>query len=425
MKITFFGAVEEVTGSRYLVEHKDTKILVDCGMFQGPPELVRRNLEEFPVDPKTIDAIVITHAHIDHTGYIPALVKYGFRGKIYCSQGTYELCSLLLIDSGSLQENAKNFNRRGGPNHPPAIALYTVQDAENALTFFKPINYDTVVDIGGSLDVTLIRSGHILGSAFVIISDGQQKLTFSGDLGRPHQPLMKAPPPLTQTDFLVIESTYGDRLHGKDDTMRIISEAVHATVARGGVLIIPCFAVGRTELILYYLYQLKQKGMLPNVPIFLDSPMAISATHLMCEFTEEYVISTSLCKDILSIAMPTRTAEESKKIDLIEYPAIIVAGSGMADGGRVLFHLRRFISDAKNMVLFVGFQAEGTQGHALVNGAKEIRIYGTSHTVEAEIRSETPFLMLIMTKFSPGWDILKLSLKKCLLRTEKKRPPRP
>lgn len=389
MKITFLGAVEEVTGSRYLIEHENIKILIDCGMFQGPWEIAQRNLEPFPVDPGSIDAVILTHAHIDHSGYIPALVKNGFRGKIYCSKGTYALCSLLLVDSGSLQEGeARNINQRGGPDHPPSVALYTARDAENSLKFFKPIDYDTIIDIGNSLKVTLIRSGHILGSAFVIVSDGKQKLTFSGDLGRPHQFIMKSPPPLQQTDFLVIESTYGDRLHKKDDAIKIISEVVNATVAKGGVLIIPCFAVERTETILYCLYQLKQKNTIPTIPIFLDSPMAIHVIDLLCNFKEEYELSTAfLCKDMLNIATQTLTSEESKKIDHIEYPAIIIAGSGMADGGRVLFHLKHFISDPKNTILFVGFQAEGTTGHALINGAKIIKIHNESYPVQAKIKT--------------------------------------
>jgi metallo-beta-lactamase family protein len=388
MKIIFLGAVEEVTGSRYFVEHENVKILVDCGMFQGPREIAQRNLEPFPVDPRGIDAVILTHAHIDHTGYIPALVKNGFTGKIYCSKGTYALCSLLLVNSGSLQEGeAKDINQRGGPDHPPAVALYTARDAENSLQFFKPIDYDTVVDIDGSLKITLIRSGHILGSAFVIVSDGKQKLTFSGDLGRPHQFIIKSPPPLKQTDFLVIESTYGDRLHEKSDTIKIIGEVVNATVAKGGILIIPCFAVERTEAILYCLYQLKQKNAIPNIPIFLDSPLAIKVTDLLCDFKEEYELSASLCKDIFSIATYTRTVEESKEINRVEHPVIIIAGSGMADGGRVLFHLQHFISDPKNTVLFVGFQAKGTEGHALVNGAKIIKIHGGAYTVQAEIKA--------------------------------------
>lgn len=391
MKITFLGAVEEVTGSRYLVEHNDTKVLVDCGMFQGPHEITQRNLDPFPVDPASITAVVVTHAHIDHTGYIPALVKKGFTGNIYCSKGTYALCSLLLVDSGALQEGeANHLNQRGGPDHPPAVALYTALDAEKALQFFKQVDYDTVIAIG-TLTVTLVRSGHILGSTFVIVSDGKQTLTFSGDLGRPNQFILKDPPSLKQTDVLVVESTYGDRLHEKNDPIKMMGEIINATVAKGGVLIIPCFAVGRTETILYCLYQLKQQKMVPDIPVFLDSPLAISVTDFVCDFTKEYKIPPAVCSDMLRVAMPTRTVEESKQIDQLDQPAIIVAGNGMADGGRVIFHLKRFIPDPKTTVLFVGFQAEGTTGHALVNGAKLIKIHDESFTVRAEIKTIETF----------------------------------
>lgn len=388
MKITFLGAVGEVTGSRYLIEHENTKILVDCGLFQGPKEITKRNLESFPVDPKTINALVLTHAHIDHTGYIPALVKNGFKGKIYCSKGTYALATLLLLDSGRLQENeVKDLNRRGGPDRPPAIALYTESDAQNSLQFFKPIDYDTPITIGTSLTVTLVFSGHILGSSFVIVSDGKQKLTFSGDLGRPDQLILKSPTHLTQTDFLVIESTYGSRLHEQGDPMQDLAQAVHETVAKGGVLVIPSFAVEREQTIMYCLYELKQRKAIPDIPIYLDSPLAIGVNALLCAFKDEYNLPGSLCKDIFAIATNTPTKEESKKIDQIKHPAIIVAGSGMADGGRVMFHLQKFISDPKNTVVFVGYQAEGTPGHALVNGAKAVKFNGLEYPVHADIKT--------------------------------------
>lgn len=387
MKITFLGAVEEVTGSRYLVESEGIKILVDCGMFQGPWELTQRNMDPFPVDPKSIDALILTHAHIDHTGYIPALLKKGFRGKIYCSKGTYALCSLLLVDSGSLQEERmKGEFTRGGPDHPPSVALYTARDAEKSLKFFQPVDYNTVINIGKSLTCTLIRSGHILGSAFVVLSDGKQKLTFSGDLGQPRQSFLKSPPHLKQTDYLVIESTYGNRLHEKNDPLQILSEVINETVAKGGVLIIPCFAVERAQTILYYLYKLKQKQAIANIPIFLDSPMAINITDLLCKFKDEYQVSAFMCRDIFQVSKYTCTSEESKQLDHIKHPGIIISGSGMADGGRVMFHLQHFISDAKNTVLFVGYQAKGTTGSSLVDGAKVIEINGQSYPVHAEIK---------------------------------------
>ncbi len=375
MKITFLGATQEVTGSKYLIEDNGTKILVDCGLFQGDKELRRRNGDKFPVEPSSIDAIVLTHAHIDHTGYIPALVKDGFRGTIYCSKATYQLSSIMLLDSGRVQEKEAT-----------DLPLYTEKDAEYALQFFKVADYDTIVNIGTSLKVTLIRSGHILGSAFVILSDGKQTLTFSGDLGRPDQLTMKSPPYLEKTDFLVIESTYGDRLHEQGDSIKELGHIVNETVEKGGVLIIPSFAVSRTQTILYALYRLKEKNAIPKVPIFLDSPMAIRVTDLFCDFKSELTLPPRLCDDIFDVATYTSTAKKSKKIDTLKHSAIIIAGSGMVTGGRVLHHLKAFISDAKNTILFVGFQAEGTGGRALVEGAKEIKIHDKLYNVRAEIK---------------------------------------
>ncbi len=387
MKITFLGATEEVTGSKYLIEHENIKILVDCGMFQGPRELTRRNWQPLPIDPKSIDALVLTHAHIDHTGYIPVFVKNGFKGKIYCSKATYALCSLVLIDSGHLQEEeAKRINASADPNHPKVEPLYTEDDAKNSLHFFHTVDYDTTIDLGDSLQATLIYSGHILGSSFVVISDGKQKLTFSGDLGRPHQLIMRPPTYLKQTDFLVIESTYGNRIHKEEDPIKALSTVINETVKRGGVVVIPSFAVGRTQEVLYCLYQLKQANALPQVPIYLDSPLAIGVTNFFCQFKDELELSESVCEDIFKVATFTPTADESKTIDRSKKPAIIVAGSGMADGGRVVHHLEHFISDQKNTIVFMGFQAPGTLGYMLIDGAKKIKIHGQSYDVHAKIK---------------------------------------
>lgn len=390
MNITFLGAVEEVTGSRYVVEHNGIKILVDCGLFQGPWEITKHNWEPFPVAPKSIDAIILTHAHIDHTGFIPAFTKNGFTGRIYCSKATYALCAILLVDSGAIQEeDAKRRNKHKDPEHQTE-PLYTKLDAEKALRLFQQVDYDTPFTIKG-LQVTLTASYHILGASFVIVSDGKQKLTFSGDLGRPHRVIMKPTPHLSQTDYLVLESTYGDRLHEEGDPLQIIGEIVNDTVKKGGVLIIPAFAVGRTQTILYCLYQLKQKNLIPDIPIFLDSPMAISVNDLLCRFKDEHTLSPSLCKNVLAIATYTPTAEESKQIDLIKQPAIIIAGSGMADGGRVIHHLKQFISDPRNTIAFVGFQAKGALGSVLVNGASEVKMHGEWFPVRAEIKTINMF----------------------------------
>lgn len=388
MKITFLGAVEEVTGSKYLIVDHATKILVDCGLFQGDQKIMQRNWEPLPIVAAQIDAIVLTHAHIDHTGYIPLLVKQGFKGKIYCSQATYELCAILLVDSGSLQEEEakKHLHHRKKNSHSSILPLYTRMDAETALNFFQVVNYDTIFYIN-SLQVTLIRSGHILGSAFVIVSDGKQKLTFSGDLGRPQQMIQKSPPHLKKTDFLVLESTYGGALHATGDSLQALCDVINDTVKKAGILIIPCFAVERTQVILYCLYKLKEKKAIADLPIFLDSPMAIDVTNLFCKFPDEHNLSLDLCQKVFGIATYTRTVEESKALDQIKQSAIIIAGSGMADGGRVLYHLERFISDAKNTVVFVGFQAQETDGRRLVDGAKEIYLDGKSYPVRADIKT--------------------------------------
>lgn len=386
MKITFLGAAQEVTGSRYLIENKNTKILVDCGLFQGHKEKSARNWDPFPIDPATIDAVVLTHAHIDHTGYIPALVKQGFRGPIYCSKGTYELSAILLVDSGTIQEeDAARANKYGYSRHHPALPLYTANDARKALEYFKVVDFEKSIDIQHSLQVTLIPSYHILGASFIVVTDGEKTLTFSGDLGKPDSLTMKAPTHLKNTDYLVLESTYGDRLHEEVDPFQALETIINSTIKRGGSIVIPSFAVGRTQTILYCLYQLQQQKAIPHIPIFLDSPMAINVSNIFCQFKDEHSLPTTQCDDIFSIATYTRTVEESKRINQVQGPAIIIAASGMAEGGRVLHHIKHCITDSKNTILFVGYQAKGTIGRMLVDGIQQIRIYGHIYPVKAQI----------------------------------------
>ena len=387
MKITFLGAVGNVTGSRYLLEHEETKILIDCGLFQGTKETRQRNWNKFPVKPENIDAVILTHAHIDHTGYIPAFVKNGFKGKIYCSQATFELSSILLIDSGFLQEeDAKAANKYGYSSHHQALPLYTSKDAKKSLKSFEVVNFGKSFKVGFFLSITLIPSYHILGSSFIVISDGKKTITFSGDLGRPNQLIMKDPTHLKKTDFLVIESTYGDRLHKKEDAIKEMGGIINQTVKRGGTIIIPAFAVGRAQTILYCLYKLKENNAIPDIPIFLDSPMAINVTDLFCKFKDEHKLSSALCSDVCGIATYTRSVKDSKKINDFEGPSIIIAGSGMATGGRVLHHFKHFISDSKNSILFVGYQGKETRGRALIDGKKEVAIYGKKFKVHAKIK---------------------------------------
>jgi len=388
MKLTFLGATGTVTGSKYLLEHAGRKILVDCGLFQGLKKLRLRNWENLPVDPASIDAVLLTHAHIDHSGYIPLLVKRGFKGKIYCSGATFDLCAILLPDSGYLQEaDANRANRYSYTKHKPALPLYTQKDAEKSLEQFRVVDSGEPHDLEGGITFTLSRSGHILGSSFVRVSDGQTSILFSGDLGRADDPVMKPPAQMQRADYLVLESTYGDRLHKDSNPLDKIGEIIRDTAARGGSVIIPAFAVGRTQSILYYIHALRKADAIPAaIPVFLDSPMAINATQLLSRHKNDHRLPEKLCADVCHVAQYVHTAEESKALDHSNgVPAVIISASGMATGGRILHHLKHFIGDARNTILFTGYQAAGTRGARLVHGEEEIRIHGRMWPVRAQV----------------------------------------
>jgi metallo-beta-lactamase family protein len=355
-------------------------------------ELRRRNWDPLPVDPSTIDAVILTHAHIDHSGYIPLLVKHGFKGKVLCSEATYALCEILLPDSGYLQEeDAKRANRYGYTKHQPAEPLYTEEDAEEALKCFKAVDFGTpyALSDSGECTFTLSRSGHILGSAFITLSDGCRQIIFSGDMGRMDDAVMKTPAKLNFTDYLVIESTYGNRKHKETNPKDELEEVINSTAARGGSVLIPAFAVGRTQSVLYYVYQLKQEGKIPmGMPVYLDSPMAISATNLMRKYHNEHRLSEELAAKVCDSAKYVRTVDESKLLDASGYmPSIIISASGMATGGRVLHHLKAYVTDPKHTILFTGFQAAGTRGDRMVRGEKEIKIHGSMYPVRARVEN--------------------------------------
>lgn len=388
MKLTFLGATSTVTGSKYLIETNGKKVLVDCGLYQGLKELRLRNREKLPVDPASIDAVVLTHAHIDHSGYIPLLVKNGFRGNIYCSSATLDLCAILLPDSGYLHEaDAARANRYGYTKHTPALPLYTQKDAEASLKQFHAIEFGKPMSPVDGLTITLSRVGHILGAASVQVSDGQTVLQFSGDLGRPEDPVMKPPARPQGADYLVLESTYGDRLHTDTDPFEDIGDIVRQTIGRGGSVVIPAFAVGRTQSLLYYFYQLKKAGAIPaNLPIYLDSPMAINATKLLIRHKPDHNLSKELCADVCGIAEYVHTANESKALNEANgMPRVIISASGMATGGRVVHHLKHLIGDPRNTILFTGFQAAGTRGARLIHGDDQIKIHGQMWKVRAQI----------------------------------------
>ena len=385
MQITFLGAAETVTGSRFLLETEGKKILIDCGLFQGLKKLRLRNWAPFPVNPDSIDAVVLTHAHIDHSGYLPVLFKNGFRGKVYCTPATRDLCSILLPDSGHLhEEEAKYLNKYKLTKHNPALPLYTLEDARRCLTSFVKVPYEKVFNPIKQLDVHFTPAGHILGSACVHISDRKRKITFSGDVGRLADPVMYPPAKLEETDYLVIESTYGDRLHTSKDPKEILAKHIINTAKKGGTILIPSFAVGRAQSILHLITELVEEGRIPKFPVFLDSPMAIDTTELFCRYQQQHRLSSEQCKAMCDLVTYTRTVDESKAIASQHNPKIIISASGMLTGGRILHHLKIYLRDRRNTVVIVGFQAAGTRGAAMLSGAKKIKIHGEYIPVRAK-----------------------------------------
>lgn len=386
MNITFLGATETVTGSKYLITLGDHKILVDCGLFQGYKELRLRNWANLPVDPHSIDAVILTHAHIDHSGYLPLLIKNGFTGKVYCTQATKELCQILLPDSGYLQEEEAAYaNKRGYSKHTPALPLYTLLDAERSLEHLNGCDFGKIYPLLDGLTLQFNRAGHILGAATVLLKNNATSILFSGDLGRPHDPIMLPPDIPQQVDYLVLESTYGNRSHEPDDPMDILAKIINKTAKRGGTIIIPAFAVGRVQSILYYVHQLKVNKRIPNLPVFLDSPMATNATEIFCRHPKEHRLTAEQCRQIYGSVNYTHSVVESKELDNKPMPKIIVSSSGMATGGRVLHHLRAFADDRRNAIVFTGFQAGGTRGDRIVRGEREIKMFGEMVRINAEV----------------------------------------
>ena len=387
MKLQFLGGTGTVTGSKYLVQSGNARVLVDCGLFQGLKQLRLRNWAELPFDPASLAAVVLTHAHLDHSGYLPLLVKSGFRGPIHCTPATYELCRLLLTDSGHLQEeDAEYANRHGFSKHKPALPLYTEEDAEKCLRFFQPVGIDREFELATGWRAQLQPAGHILGACSARLTDASGRLVFSGDLGRPHDPIMVAPRALDAADFLVVESTYGDRLHPAGDPCDELEPIITRTIRRGGVLVVPSFAVGRAQALLYCIHRLKAQGRIPaTLPVFLNSPMAVDVTNLYLRFRTEHRLGAEECEAVCRTAKFINTVEESKALNARTQPMIVIAASGMATGGRVIHHLKAFAPDPRNTVLFSGFQAAGTRGAAMLAGARTIRIHGQDIAVQAEI----------------------------------------
>jgi len=391
-QLTFLGAARTVTGSKYLVQHGDTRVLVDCGLFQGLKELRERNWEPFPIPPSSIHAVVLTHAHLDHVGYLPRLVAQGFTGRVFCTAGTMDLSRLVLPDSARIQEeDARQANRHGYSKHAPALPLYTEVEAQRALTMLQPIGYQRPVDVASQVSVEFRPAGHLLGSAFVVMQlQGGPTILFGGDLGRYGRPVLPDPTPAVRADVVLVESTYGDRDHQQEDNGTQLADVIHDTANRGGKLIVPAFAIGRVEELLYWVRRLEQEHRIPVMPVFVDSPMAIEALKYYTARVAELDLDMKLSRNDVSTFATARfqtiaSPQQSKELTASHRSAIVISSSGMATGGRVLHHMAAALPDPKNTVLFVGYQAAGTRGRALVDGAREVKIHGQFVAVNARI----------------------------------------
>jgi metallo-beta-lactamase family protein len=417
LKLTFLGAARTVTGSKHLLDTGTAKVLFDCGLFQGLKELRERNWSALPIKPTEISAVVLTHAHLDHCGYLPRLVAQGFRGRIFCTPGTQDLCRIVLPDSGRIQEeDAENANKESYSKHAPALPLYTEADAFRAISQLQPVGYDRPVPVADGVEVDFINAGHLLGSAYARARTDGRTILFGGDLGRFNRPVLPDPTMVEEADYLLVESTYGNRVHDKDENGDALARTIKETVERGGRVIIPAFAVGRVEELIYWIKRLEDERRIPVLPVFVDSPMAVEA---LARYTErvreldadlrpeeqddktphgpaargeprdrrrrdaqqERQVAAFVTERFRMIA----SANESKQLTDSKMPSIIISSSGMATGGRVLFHLQASLPDPRNTVLFVGFQAEGTRGRQLLDGAQTVKIHGLMVPVRARI----------------------------------------
>ena len=398
--LQFLGAAGTVTGSKYLLEHDRRRVLVDCGLFQGIKELRLRNWEPLPLDPGSLDAVVLTHAHIDHTGALPRLVKAGFKGPVFSTPATRDLAGLLLPDSAHLQEEEARYANKGGfSKHSPALPLYTADDAQAALHRFQTIGYRQPREILPGISLTFVRAGHILGSAICILelATSRQRIVFSGDLGRYDAPIVPDPEPVEYANALLMESTYGDRTHGELKAIDSLAAAVEDSARRKGVIVMPAFAIGRTQEILYDLRELEEAKRIPVMDVFVDSPMACDATPIYLAHPEDHDLDmTAMLKKGISPLKSRHThfvnsVEESKRLNELTGPAMIISASGMATGGRILHHLKHHLPDPNSTVLLVGYQAEGTRGRRLLEGEKAIRIHGEMVEVKAKVITVSGF----------------------------------
>lgn len=387
VNITFLGGSGTVTGSKYLVQHEGKRLLVDCGLFQGYKQLRLRNWQSLPVEPDEIDAAILTHAHLDHSGYVPLLVRDGFRGKVWSTPATRDLAAILLPDSGHIQEeDARYANRKGYSRHAEAKPLYTEDDARSSLKHFRTVRLHEVFEPIPGWRASLSAAGHILGAASLLLQVGNRRILFSGDLGRPDDTLMLPPEPPPAADVVLIESTYGDRTHPDENMAHELTTALNRVCARGGSAVIPVFAVGRAQALLHTLAQLKASNAIARqLPVYLDSPMAIHTAGLYAQHLGEHRLNARECHVMEHTATMTRTPDESKAIAHQHGPKVILSASGMATGGRVLHHLANHLPDHRNMIILAGYQAPGTRGALLAGGVPTLRMHGQDIPVRAEI----------------------------------------
>lgn len=386
MKLEFLGAAGTVTGSKTLVSHGGKKVLVDCGLFQGYKNLRQMNWEPFPFHSRELAAVVLTHGHLDHSGAVPLLVKNGFQGPVFATPATIDVCGVLWPDSGRIQEeDAEYHNRHKLSRHEKALSLYTEDEAKRALRSLKPIPYNESKEVAPGMHARPRPAGHILGACSVELTIDGTAVLFSGDLGRPDAGIMRPPAPIERADHIVVESTYGNRLHDKQDNEAILGETIKRTAARGGIVVIPAFALGRAQGLLYSIWRLKSRGAIPDLPVFLNSPMAIDMTEIYHRHRTEHRLTVEQCQGMCHVAKMVRTVDESRALNSLNYPAIIVSASGMATGGRVLHHLKAMAPDHRNTIIFAGYQAGGTRGARMVAGERSIRIHGQDVAINAEV----------------------------------------
>ena len=386
MRLQFLGGTGTVTGSKYLVEHAGRRLLMDCGMFQGVKQLRLRNWQPLPVPAAEIDAVVLTHAHIDHSGFLPRLVKLGFRGRVHATGATKDLCELLLPDSGRLMEEEADYaNRHGFSRHRPALPLFDEADALRALEHFEAREIDEEFEPVPGIRARYSRAGHILGAASVRLEAAGRSVLFSGDLGRADDDVMRPPAAPPRSDWVVVESTYGDRLHPQVDAAEELAATIRRTAARGGMVLVPSFAVARAQTLLHLIARLKAQQRIPDLPVYLNSPMAADVTRLYRRWRGDHRLDDAQCAQMCGVAKFVNTVEESKRLNDLRFPSVIVSASGMATGGRVVHHLKAYAPDPRNTIVLAGFQAPGTRGAALATGAAAVKIHGAYVPVRAEV----------------------------------------